>query len=120
MDRVGIMQSSQSVVLSLGRAVAQVPGNKAAVGQYYNAAADRYVTFDGIVKALAKEVGKEPKIMLYDEGKVSLAKGEGVPFAPSTSSRRSAPPCRSPSLCMHLGHYCTTAASRGCAHCDHP
>ena len=80
MDRVGIMQSSQSVVLSLGRAVAQVPGNKAAVGQYYNAAADRYVTFDGIVKALAKEVGKEPKIMLYDEGKVSLAKGEGVPF----------------------------------------
>ena len=59
---------------------AQVPGNKAAIGQYYNAAADRYVSFDGIVKALAAEVGKEPKILLYDESKVKLAKGEGVPF----------------------------------------
>ena len=92
---------------------AQVPGNKAAIGQYYNAAADRYVTFDGIVKALAAEVGKEPKIMLYDESKVSLAKGEGVPFRTKHFFAQARTPL------LHTLSWCISESSRVCTQRAH-
>lgn len=57
-----------------------MPGNAAAVGQHYNAASDRYVTFDGIVKAFAEAAGVEAKIVHYDPKAVKLEKGEGIPF----------------------------------------
>lgn len=63
--------------------LAAVPGNKAAVGQHYNVCSDRAVTFQGIVKAVAKSLGKEPKIVLYSPEEVGTGKGgkaEGFPF----------------------------------------
>lgn len=58
----------------------QVPGNSAAVGQQYNVVSERYITFDGIVHAIASALGKEAKIVHYDPAKVGLKKGEGFPF----------------------------------------
>ena len=58
----------------------QVPGNSSAVKQHFNVVSERYITFDGIVKAVAKALGKEPKIVHYDPEKAGLKKGEGFPF----------------------------------------
>jgi len=58
----------------------QVPGNAAAVGQQYNVASDRYISFDGLVKALAEAAGVEANIVHYDPKAVALQKGEGFPF----------------------------------------
>lgn len=58
----------------------QVPGNSAAVRQQYNLVSDRYITFDGVVKAVAAALGKEAKIVHYDPSKAGLKKGEGFPF----------------------------------------
>lgn len=58
----------------------QVPGSSAAVKQHFNVVSARYITFDGIVKAVAKALGKEPKIVHYDPDKVGLKKGQGFPF----------------------------------------
>ena len=58
----------------------QVPGKSAAVKQQFNVVSERYITFDGIVKAVAKALGKEPNIVHYDPEKVGLKKGEGFPF----------------------------------------
>lgn len=41
---------------------------------------ERYITFDGIVKAVASALGKEAKIVHYDPDKIGLKKGEGFPF----------------------------------------
>ncbi len=49
-------------------------GNKAAIGQHYNAASDRYISHDGVVHALAKAAGVEANIVHYDTKAVSLAK----------------------------------------------
>ena len=51
-----------------------MPGNKAAIGQHYNAASDRYISHDGVVHALAKAAGVEANIVHYDTKAVSLAK----------------------------------------------
>ena len=53
---------------------AQVPGIKAAIGQHYNSASDRYISHDGVVYALAKAAGVEANIVHYDTKAVSLAK----------------------------------------------
>lgn len=58
----------------------QVPGNSNAVKQQYNVVSERYITFDGIVKAVANALGKEAKIVHYDPDNVGLKKGEGFPF----------------------------------------
>lgn len=41
---------------------------------------DRTITFNGIVKAIGKAAGKEPKIVYYDPDSVGLEKGEGFPL----------------------------------------
>ena len=51
-----------------------MPGNKAAIGQHYNAASDRYISHDGVVHALAEAAGVEANIVHYDTKAVSLAK----------------------------------------------
>ena len=51
-----------------------MPGNKAAIGQHYNAASDRYISHDGVVHALAEVAGVEANIVHYDTKAVSLAK----------------------------------------------
>lgn len=43
-------------------------------------ASDRYITFDGLVKALADAAGVEANIVHYDPKAVKLQKGEGFPF----------------------------------------
>lgn len=58
----------------------QVPGNSAAVKQHFNVVSERYITFDGIVKAVASALGKEPKIVHYNPDEIGLKKGEGFPF----------------------------------------
>ena len=58
----------------------QVPGNAAAKGQHFNSVSARYITFDGIVRIVAKALGKEAKIVHYDPAKLGLGKGEGFPF----------------------------------------
>ena len=58
----------------------QVPGNKAAIGQQYNVASDRYISHDGVVQALAKAAGVEANIVHYDTKEVSLAKVHPPPF----------------------------------------
>ncbi len=57
-----------------GPVCAQVPGNKAAIGQHYNVASDRYISHDGVVQALAKAAGVEANIVHYDTTAISLAK----------------------------------------------
>jgi len=59
---------------------AQVPGNKAAVGQQFNVCSDRCITFDGIARAVGAAAGKRAEIVHYDAGAVGLKKGEGWPF----------------------------------------
>ena len=51
-----------------------MPGNKAAIGQHYNVASDRYISHDGVVQVLAKAAGVEANIVHYDTKAVSLAK----------------------------------------------
>lgn len=60
--------------------ILQVPGNNSAVKQQFNIVSERYITLDGIVKAVAQALGKEAKIVHYDPEKVGLKKGEGFPF----------------------------------------
>eukprot|EP01023_Acetabularia_acetabulum_P008726 TRINITY_DN13804_c0_g1_i3.p1 TRINITY_DN13804_c0_g1~~TRINITY_DN13804_c0_g1_i3.p1 ORF type:complete len:155 (-),score=34.35 TRINITY_DN13804_c0_g1_i3:384-848(-) len=60
--------------------MAMVPGNEKTVKQQFNSSTDRCITFTGIVKAIAKELGKEPKIVLYNPAEMGLGKGEGFPF----------------------------------------
>ena len=57
-----------------------MPGNSKAVGQHFNVVSERYITFDGIVKAVASALGKEAKIVHYNPEKIGLKKGEGFPF----------------------------------------
>ena len=47
----------------------------------YTSSYESYTSRDtGIVKAVAKAAGKEPRIVHYDPSSVKLGKGEGFPF----------------------------------------
>lgn len=76
----GIQLTSLSHVEDVASLLAKVPGNAAAIGQHYNVASDRYITFDGLVKALADAAGVEANIVHYDPKAVALKKGQGFPF----------------------------------------
>lgn len=76
----GIQLTTLSHVDDVAAMLALVPGNPSAVGQQYNVCSDRCITFDGIVRAVAKAAGKEAKIVHYDPAALKLAKGEGFPF----------------------------------------
>lgn len=62
----GIQLVNLSHVEDLANMMALVPGNPAAVKQHFNLASDRAITFDGIVKAIGKALGKEPKIVHFN------------------------------------------------------
>ena len=76
----GNQLTSVSNVEDVASMLAAVPGNTACIGQHYNASNGRAVTLVGIVKMLAKAVGKEPKIVFYNEKDVEIPKGKGFPF----------------------------------------
>lgn len=72
----GIQLVALSHVEDLADMMAKVPGCEAAIGQEFNLASDRAITHEGIVKALAKSLGKEPQIVTYDPKKFT----KGFPF----------------------------------------
>lgn len=79
----GVQLVTLTHVEDVASMLAAVPGNKAAIGQHYNVCSDRAVTFQGIVKAVGKALGKEPKIVLYSPEEVGTGKSgkaEGFPF----------------------------------------
>lgn len=79
----GVQLVTLSHVEDVASMLAAVPGNKAAVKQHYNVCSDRAITFQGIVKAVGKSLGKEPKVVLYSPEEVGTGKSgkaEGFPF----------------------------------------
>jgi nucleoside-diphosphate-sugar epimerase len=70
-------------VADLAAAMAAVLGNERAIGQIYNVAGDRYVTFDGIARACAVAVGKSPeelKLVHYDPKQFDFGKRKAFPM----------------------------------------
>lgn len=65
----------------LARAMVAVLGNQAAIGQIYNIAGNRYVTFDGIAQACAEAMGKSaPDIRHYDPSQFDFGKRKAFPM----------------------------------------
>lgn len=65
----------------LARAMVAVLGNQTAIGQIYNIAGDRYVTFDGIAQACAEAIGKPtPDICHYDPKQFDFGKRKAFPM----------------------------------------
>ncbi len=75
----GVQLTSLSNVEDLANMMALVPGNKAAVGEHFNMTGDRYMTLDGVAKAIGKAAGKDVKIVHYDP-KSEAAKESGYKF----------------------------------------
>jgi nucleoside-diphosphate-sugar epimerase len=70
-------------VADLAAAMAAVLGNERAIGQIYNLAGDRYVTFDGIARACAAAIGKSPeelKLVHYDPKAFDFGKRKAFPM----------------------------------------
>jgi nucleoside-diphosphate-sugar epimerase len=67
----------------LAKAMAAVLGNEKAIGQIYNISGDRYVTFDGLVRACAVAAGKSPdeiKLIHYDPKQFDFGKRKAFPL----------------------------------------
>ncbi|MBE9103336.1 NAD-dependent epimerase/dehydratase family protein [Vacuolonema iberomarrocanum] len=67
----------------LANAMAAVLGNEKAIGQVYNVAGDRYVTFTGLARACAVAVGKDPKtldLVYYDPKAFDFGKRKAFPM----------------------------------------
>lgn len=70
-------------VQDLATAMAAVLGNSQAIGQIYNIAGDRYVTFDGIARACAIAAGKSPNdlnLIHYDPKQYDFGKRKAFPM----------------------------------------
>ena len=79
----GIQLTSMTHVEDLAAMLALVPGNPKAVKQDFNVCSDRAVTFEGMIKAIAKAAGKEAQIKLYDPEAIGMGKSgkaDGFPF----------------------------------------
>ncbi|MCU0569557.1 MAG: NAD-dependent epimerase/dehydratase family protein [Oculatellaceae cyanobacterium Prado106] len=72
-------------VQDLATAMAAVLGSSKTVGQIYNVAGDRYVTFDGLAKACAIAAGKSPddlKLVHYNPKQFDFGKRKAFPMRP--------------------------------------
>jgi nucleoside-diphosphate-sugar epimerase len=70
-------------VQDLASAMVAVLGNDTAIGQVYNVAGDRYVTFDGLARACAIAAGKSAadlKIVHYDPKQFDFGKRKAFPM----------------------------------------
>lgn len=70
-------------VQDLAAAMAAVLGNEKAIGQIYNVAGDRYVTFDGLARACAMAAGKSSddlKLVHYDPKQFDFGKRKAFPM----------------------------------------
>lgn len=67
----------------LALAMVNVLGNDKAVGQIYNVAGDRFITFDGLAKACAQAAGRDPKsleLIHYDPAAFDFGKRKAFPL----------------------------------------
>lgn len=67
----------------LARAMVAVLGNSQAIGQIYNISGDKAVTFDGLARACAIAIGKDPntiKIVHYDPAQFDFGKKKAFPM----------------------------------------
>ena len=67
----------------LALAMVKILGNDQAVGQIYNIAGDRFVTFDGLAKACAQAAGRDPealKLVHYDPAAFDFGKRKAFPL----------------------------------------
>jgi len=79
----GVQLVTLSHVEDVASMLALVPGNPAAIRQYYNVCSDRQISFTGICKAIGKALNKEADVVLYSPEEVGTGKGgkaEGFPF----------------------------------------
>jgi nucleoside-diphosphate-sugar epimerase len=70
-------------VADLAKGMAAILGNKQAIGQIYNIAGDRYVTFDGLARACAEAAGKSPsdlELVHYDPKQFDFGKKKAFPL----------------------------------------
>ncbi len=67
----------------LASAMVSILGNKTAIGQIYNISGDKAVTFDGLARACAIAIGKDPstvKIVHYDPAQFDFGKRKAFPM----------------------------------------
>lgn len=67
----------------LALAMVNVLGNDQAIGQIYNVAGDRFVTFDGLAKACAQAAGRDPEaleLIHYDPASFDFGKRKAFPL----------------------------------------
>jgi nucleoside-diphosphate-sugar epimerase len=67
----------------LAAAMAAVLGNDTAIGETYNISGDRYVSFDGLARACAAAMGKDPdqvSIVHYDPKQFDFGKRKAFPL----------------------------------------
>jgi len=76
----GIQLTSISHVEDLATLLASVPGNERAVGEDFNLVGDRCYTLVGLAEMIAKAMGTEAKIVLYNPKEFDIPKGKGFPF----------------------------------------
>ncbi len=70
-------------VHDLAQAMVNVLGNEKAVGQIYNVAGERFITFDGLAKACAIAAGRDPatvKLVHYDPATFDFGKRKAFPL----------------------------------------
>jgi len=67
----------------LALAMVKALGNDSAIGQIYNIAGDRFVTFDGLARACAKAAGRDPealKLIHYNPAEFDFGKRKAFPL----------------------------------------
>jgi nucleoside-diphosphate-sugar epimerase len=72
-------------VQDLAMALTKILGNKQAIGQIYNISGDRYVTFDGLARAAAQALGKDPQslnLVHYNPKDYDFGKKKAFPLRP--------------------------------------
>lgn len=72
-------------VADLADAMVAILGNTQAIGQIYNISGDRYVSFDGLARACAEAMGKNPQdlnLVHYDPKAFDFGKRKAFPLRP--------------------------------------
>ena len=72
-------------VADLAAAMVAILNNPKAIGQIYNISGDRYITFDGLARACALAMGKDPNqisIVHYDPKAYDFGKRKAFPLRP--------------------------------------
>jgi len=72
-------------VADLATAMVAILGNPKAIGQIYNISGDRYITFDGLARACAAAMDKNPEnisIIHYDPNAFDFGKRKAFPLRP--------------------------------------